>query len=112
MVDVAHDGDDRRSDRIGGEHLFVDVFVEFDVEQLEQLDFLLFTGIDEADLGTDVFGERLDHLVVERLGTGDHLTVHQQESHDVGRRTVQLRTEVLCGRCPLDDDDAFWHHGI
>ena len=44
-----------------------------------QLDLLLLAGVDEADLGADLGGEQLDHVVGERLGGRDHLALLQRK---------------------------------
>ena len=80
----------------------VDVLVVGDVEHLLELDLLLLAGIDQLDLGADLVGEELDHLVAQRLGGRDHLAVLQQEADDVGRRAVQLRAELLGRRATLE----------
>ena len=66
-----------------------------DVEELLELDLLLLAGVDEADLGADLGGEQLDHVVGQRLGRRDHLALLHEEAHDVGRGAVQLGAEVL-----------------
>ena len=43
------------------------------VEQRLQLELLLLAGLDEQDLGAELGGEQLDHLVGERLRGRDHL---------------------------------------
>ena len=101
MVDVAHHGDDRRPH---AQRLLVFLLVV--VEQREQLELLLLTGVDEQDIGTDLGCEELDHVVGQRHRGGDHLALLQQEAHDVGRRAVQLGAEVLGGGPALDDDLA------
>ena len=82
------------------QRLVVVVLVVVDVEQLVQLDLLLLARVDEADLGADLGGEQLDHVVGERLGGRDHLALLQQEADDVGRGAVQLGAELLGGRAP------------
>ena len=57
VVDVAHDGDHGRT---GPE--VVGLLVVVGQHGLE-LDLLLLTRVDEQDLGADVVGEQLDHLV-------------------------------------------------
>ena len=90
VVDVTHDGDDRRP-----RPLRVGVVVVVVVEQRLELDLLLLAGLDEQDVGADLEREQLDLLVGERHGRGDHLALLQQEAHDVGGGAVQLRRELL-----------------
>src|SRR5581483_6396217 len=106
VVDVTHDGDDRRT---GLEVGVVLVLLVGEVEQLLELDLLLLTGVDEANLRADLGREQLDHVVRERLRGGDHLALLHEEAHDVGRGAVQLRAEVLRRRGALDDDRALGH---
>ena len=101
MVDVAHHGDDRRARAL---RLLVILVVVG--EQGLELDLLLLARVDEQDLGADVVGKQLDHLVGQRLGGRDHLALLKQEEHDVGGRAVQLGADVLGARPPLDDDLA------
>ena len=69
-----------------------------------QLGFLFLAGVDQADGGVQLGGEQLDHVVGERLGGRDHLALLEEEAHHVGARAVELRTQLLGGRTPLDDD--------
>ena len=61
VVDVAHDGDDRRPD---AQRVLVLLLVV--VEQREELELLLLAGVDEQDLGADLGREQLDHVVGQR----------------------------------------------
>ena len=99
VVDVAHDGDHRRAGLLA-------LVVVGVVEQLLQFDFLLLTRLDEQDLGADLEREQLHLLVAERHGRRDHLAVVEQEADDVGRRAVQLRSELLGRHAAFDDDRA------
>jgi len=72
VVDVTHHGDDRRPD---AQRFLVLLLVV--VEQREQLELLLLTGIDEQDVGTDLGCEELDHVVGQRHRGGDHLALLQ-----------------------------------
>ena len=93
VVDVAHDGHDRRA---GPEQGLVLLLV---VEVLGlQLRFLLLAGVDEADVGVQLGGEQLDHVVRQGLGGGDHLALLEEEPHHVGARAVELRAQLLGGR--------------
>ena len=107
MVDVAHHGDDRRTDQC-----LVIIEVIHDVEQLEEFDLLLLTGIDHADLGAQLGGKQFDHVVGQRLGSGHHLALLHEEPDDIGRRAVHLRTQVQRGAGTFDDDLALGHCGV
>ena len=99
MVDVAHDGDDRRS------RLQVLVLVLFLVaeELCSQRSLLLLAWVDQPDLGADLGGEEIDHVVGEGLGRGHHLALEKKETHDVAGGPVQARTELLRRGAPLHD---------
>ena len=105
VVDVPHDGHDRRPWAL--------VRVLFFVFLLEvarqQLGFLLFTGVDQADVGADLGGEELDHVVGQRLRRHDHLALEHEEPHDVTRAAVQLGPEIARRRSAFDDDLAVGH---
>ena len=104
MVDVTHDGDDRRPAL-----LQIRVVVVGVVEQGLQLHLLLLAGIDEEDVGADLEGEQLELLVRERHRRRDHLAVLEEEAHHVGGGAVQLGAELLRRRPPLDHDRALGH---
>ena len=75
VVDVTHDGDDRRA-RLEQRFVF---FVVVADEQREQLDLLLAAGLDEQHLRAERLRDELDHLVGERRRRGDHLARLEQE---------------------------------
>ena len=105
VVDVTHDGDDRRPRALG--ILVVGVLV---VEVLElELGFLLLAGVDQSHDGADLGGEQLDHVVGQAHGGGDHLALLEQEADHVGGRAVQLGPDVLGRHAPLEDDLTFGH---
>ncbi len=104
VVDVAHDGDDGRPRAQQGLVLLILVVVE--VLGLE-LGFLLLAGVDQADGGAELGREQLHHVVAEGLGGGHHLALLEEKAHHVGRGPVELRTHLLGGRAPFDDDLAF-----
>ncbi len=110
VVDVAHDGDDRRTMRLAGVLAVVVLVVE--LQQLLQLDLLLFTRIDELDLGTDLGREQLDHVVGQRLRGRDHLALLHQEPHHVRGGAVDLRSELLRRGGALDHHDTLGHGGL
>ena len=70
VVDVAHDGDDRRTRLL--QRLVVVVAV---VEQRLQLDLLLLAGLDQQHVGADLEREQLHLLVGEGHRGRDHLAV-------------------------------------
>ena len=93
VVDVAHDGDDRRA-----RPLVLLVLLVLLVEVAgQELGLLLLAGVDQAHVGADLGGEQLDHVVGQRLGRHDHLALQEQEAHDVTGAAVQLRAR---GRGP------------
>ena len=61
VVDVAHDGDDRRP---GPQVLLVLVLVVVEILGLE-LGFLFLAGVDQADAGAQLRREQLDHVVAQ-----------------------------------------------
>ena len=88
VVDVTHDGHHGRP-RLRVEHHPS----SGQSQSLLELDLLLLARVDEPDLGADVGGEELDHVVGERLGRRDHLALLHEEPYDVGAGAVQLGTE-------------------
>ena len=80
-----------------------------ELEAGQQLGFLLLARVDQPDVGAELRGEQLDHVVGERLGGGDHLALEQQEPDHVTSGAVDLGTEVACRRTALDDDLALGH---
>ena len=73
------------------------VFVVVVAEHRQELDFLLAPRLDEQHLRAERLRDELDHLVGERHGRGDHLARFEEDANEVGRRTVQLRRELLHG---------------
>ena len=104
MVDVTHDGDDRRA-RFEQRVVFIVVIVAG--EQREQLDLLLGTGLDQQHLRAEGLRDQLDHLVCERRGGRDHLARLEQEPHEVGRRSVESGRELLDRGATRHDDLPF-----
>ena len=108
MVDVAHDGHDRRA----GTQVLLALFLFFlEVLRLE-LGLLLLAAVDEADLRPDLGGEQLDHVVAERLGGGDDLALEEQEADHVPGRPVELGPELARRRAALHDDLDVGHRGV
>ncbi len=81
VVDVAHDGDDRRPGQQIG--LAALVLTELKVERLEQL-AVLFLRADHLDVVVQLRAEQQQRLLVDRLGSGHHLAQVEQDL-DEGR---------------------------
>jgi len=90
VVDVPHDGDDRRA---GPLVLLVLLVLLVEVAG-QEFGLLLLAGVDQAHFGADLGGEQLDHVVGQRLGRHDHLALQEQEADDVTGAAVQLGAEV------------------
>ena len=91
VVDVTHDGDDRRTEL---EVVLVAlVLAVAEVEGLEQLAVLVLRGHDLHDV-VHLAAEQLERLVTHRLRGGDHLTEVEQRLHQRGRVGVDLLGEV------------------
>ena len=93
VVDVAHDGDDRRTDDLdhaGG--VFEEAFDGFVLE-------LLFDG-DDGGVGAELAGDVFDELAFEGLVDGDEDALHEEGGDEVFAADVELFGEVL-------DADAF-----
>ena len=87
MVDMTHDGDDRRA-------FFETCGIIFDLEGLEMgliLNLLLLEVITELE------ADLADHIVVEELVDGDHLPFEKEEFDDFRRRDVYRFGEVSNG---------------
>ena len=101
VVDVAHDRDHRGAGPEVGLVLLLVVVVE---ELGQELGFALLARVDQPDVGPELGGEEVDHVIGERLGGRDHLPLQQQEPDDVAGRPVELRAQVARGRAALHDD--------
>ena len=108
VVDVTHHRDDGRA-RL--EQRFV-VFVVVGGEQRDQLDLLLAARLDDEDLRAEGLGDQLDHLVGERCGCRHHLAGLEQDAHEIGGRTIQLRRVLLNGAAARDDDLALGNRRV
>ena len=92
VVDVAHHGDDGRArHELGLVHLLVELLGLELVLEPHDLHVV-------AELGP----EGLERLVRERRGGRHHLARHEEDLHDVGRRTVRLLREDLRRRSADD----------
>ena len=101
VVDVTHDGDDRRP----GHHVGVLALVlaELDVERLEQL-AVLFLGRDDLDVVVQLGAEQLERLVVDRLGRRHHLAEVQHDLHQRRGVGADLVGEVGQARAAAQPD--------
>src|SRR4029453_9622326 len=91
VVDVTHDGHDRRTGLPVA--LFALFVAEGEVEGLEQL-AVLVPGADDLDAPADLGTEELQRVVVHRLRRGDHLAQVEQSGHQGGRLRVDALGEV------------------
>ncbi len=107
VVDVTHDGDDRRA-RLE-QRLIVLVIGR---EECDQLDLLLTAGLDDQDLGAELLGNQLDHLVGQRCRRGHHLARGEQDADEVCRRAIQLRRVLLDRAAASDHDLALGYRGV
>src|SRR5690606_27917414 len=91
VVDVTHDGDDRRTDH---QVLLVAlVLAELQVEGLEQLAVLLLRA-DDLNGVVHLVREELERLVGDGLGRGDHLAEVHHDRDERRRVGVDLLREV------------------
>ena len=94
VVDVTHDGDDRRT---GPEVLLAaDVLPELQVEGFEQFAVLVLRR-DHLDVVVQLGAQHLKSVVGDRLGGGDHLTQVEQHLNQGGRLYTDLLGEVRQG---------------
>ncbi len=91
VVDVTHDGDDRRTEL--QVFLAALVLAVGEVEGLQQLAVLVLRGHDLHDV-VHLAAEQLQGRIVHRLGGGDHLTEVEQGLHQRCRVGVDLVGEV------------------
>ena len=99
MVDVTHDGHDRRP---GLEVVLVALVLAVgEVEGLEQLAVLVLRA-DDLDDVVHLAAEQLERLVADRLGGGDHLTEVEQRLHQrrPGWRRSSRRSRSATRRGP------------
>ena len=90
VVDVTHDGHDRRP---GDQALLVDLGVEVDVEPREQLAVLVL-GADDLHVEAEVLAEQQQRLVGARLGRRHHLAQVEHLLDERARVGVDLVGEV------------------
>ena len=102
VVDVAHDGDDRRTDLEVLVVLVLELLVEVDVEALEEL-LVLVLGRDDLDLVAELVAEHLEGGLVERLGRRRHLTeVEQHGDERAGLHRVAGDVSILSAKSEID----------
>src|SRR6476660_1977533 len=102
VVDVTHDGHDRRTDV--PVTLFALFVAEGEVEVLEQLAVLVL-GADDLDDPADLGTEQLERVVVHRLRGSDHLAQVEQGGHQRGRLGVDALGQVG-QRCSTGQPDG------
>ena len=90
VVDVAHDGDDRRA---GAHVLFVALLRQIDVEGLEELAVLVLRG-HHLDLVAELVREDTEGGLIERRGDRRHLAQVEEDRDEVRRIGVDLVREV------------------
>ena len=91
VVDVAHDGDDRRP-----RHqvlVLAGVLAVFEVERLQQLAVLVL-GRDDLNVVVQLAAEQAQRVVVDRLGRRDQLAELEQHGDQVRRAGVDAIREV------------------
>ena len=91
VVDVTHDGHDRRTD--DQVVLVALVLTELEVEGLEQLAVLVLGG-DDLDDVVELLADQLEGLGVDRLGRRDHLAEREQHLHQGSGVDADLLGEV------------------
>ena len=92
VVDVAHDGNDRRA-RLEILVILQFFLVKVDVELLEQFLVFLFCG-DELDVPADLFAQNLEGLLIQGLGGGSHLTQVEEHGDQRGLVDVDLLRKI------------------
>ena len=105
VVDVTHDGDDRRTRRQVVVALGLELGVQVDVEGPEQLAVLLL-GRHHLDDVAELDREGAERVLVERLGRRGHLTEVEQHGDQRGGVGVDLVGEVVQRRAVAQPDDG------
>ena len=91
VVDVAHDGHDRRTRHEIA--LVALVLAEVEREGLEQFAILVL-GRHHLDVEVEFATEELQCVVIDRLGRGDHLPELEEHGHEICRARIDLLREV------------------
>ena len=103
VVDVTHDGHDRRTDLEVFLVLRLQLGLEVETEALEEL-LVLVLGRDHLDLVAELGAEHLEGRLVERLGRGRHLTQVEEDGDErAGLHGVAARAPRACRRSPAID---------
>ena len=102
VVDMAHDGDDRRT-RLQIPVLLQFLFVQVDVELLQQLLVFLFGGHD-LDVPADFLAEDLERGLIQGLGGRGHFTKVEQHGDQRRRIDVDLLGQIGEGRALTQTD--------
>src|SRR5215211_4481313 len=92
VVDVAHDGHDRRA----GTEVLVAVGLGV-LPALDLLEGVGLAGVDDLDPGADLVGEQGDRLVGHRLGGGQHLAHLHEHPDQVAGGLAEPVGQVLHG---------------
>ena len=110
MVDVTHDGHDRRTDLEVFLVLGLQLRVEVETEALEEL-LVFVLGRDHLDLVAELGAEHLEGRLVQRLGRRGHLTQVEQDGDEragldrVAGQGLDLVGEVRDRRAAAHPDD-------
>src|SRR6476620_1351161 len=89
VVDVAHDGHDRRTRLEVLVLLALDARLQVDVEGVEEL-LLLLLGGDDLDVVAELGAEQLEGVLVQRLRGRGHLAEVEEHRHECARVGVDL----------------------
>src|SRR5215212_94205 len=92
VVDVAHDGHDRRA----GTQVLVLVGLGV-LPALDLLEGVGLAGVDDLDVGADLLGEQGDRLVRHGLGGGQHLAHLHEHADQVAGGLAEAVGQVLDG---------------
>ncbi len=96
MIDVAHDGDHRRTRNL----VLVGIFLREDV--FDGLVGHLVLKCDDLGVGAELAGNILDEFAIERLVDGDEDAAHEQHGDEILAAHSELLGKIL-------DADAFRH---
>jgi hypothetical protein len=113
VVDVTHDGDDRRTSLELILVILVEVGRDVETEAFEQLALFVFWRND-LDLVAELLAQNLEGIFVERSGCGCHLTEVEQNGDQLTCIGVNLVGKVLNARTATQTDDgravSAWHN--